>query len=99
MIWFPWLRDKDRLKCEGISVNTDIAFYEYHDSLFTAKGPEHGSLCTESLNQGRPQLTQECVKCGMKANCNFSTAEECEWVDEKFCEYFAAPQLTGIDSK
>lgn len=25
-IWFPWLQDKDRQKCEGILMNNDIAF-------------------------------------------------------------------------
>ena len=48
MTWFPWLRDKDRLKCEGISMNKDISFYEYRDSLFIAEDPEHGDLCMES---------------------------------------------------
>lgn len=48
MTWFPWLRDKDRLKCEGILMNKDIAFYEPYDSLFTAEGPMLGSVCTES---------------------------------------------------
>lgn len=40
MTWFPWLRDKDILKCEGNLMNKDIAFYE---SLFIAESPLLGS--------------------------------------------------------
>lgn len=95
MIWFPWLRDKDRLKCEGISMNKDIAFYEYHDSLFIAKGPEHGSLCTESRS-----ASIEAGMCKMwhESKLYFlNSREECWWVEDKFCEYFAASQSSGID--
>lgn len=38
MTWFPWLRDKDGLECEGILMNKDIAFYESYNSLFIAEG-------------------------------------------------------------
>lgn len=39
--WFPWLRDKDRKKYEGILMNKDIAFYKPCDSLFVAEGSLH----------------------------------------------------------
>lgn len=39
--WFPWLRDKDRQKYEGILMNKDIAFYKPCDSLFIAEGSLH----------------------------------------------------------
>lgn len=51
--WFPWLRDKDRQKYEGILMNKDIAFYKPCDSLFIAEGSLHENRIKVGLSWNR----------------------------------------------